>query len=113
VQGHTDLTLDGRKFSGNAQRRKRACLLFHGTFLLGFDLTLVSRLLKMPTAQPAYRQARTHAEFVSNVGLGALPVKTALAAAWGAKNLGTGFPAAEVIRLVAEKYSRAEWNGRF
>jgi lipoate---protein ligase len=33
VLGHTDLALGGRKFSGNAQRRKRWSLLFHGTFL--------------------------------------------------------------------------------
>ena len=42
VQGHTDLTVDGLKFSGNSQRRRRKFLLFHGTFLLKFDLTLVT-----------------------------------------------------------------------
>src|SRR6267378_2931356 len=34
VCGHTDLAIDGRKFSGNAQRRKRCAFLFHGSFLL-------------------------------------------------------------------------------
>src|SRR5262249_48388119 len=32
VQGHTDLTLAGRKFSGNSQCRRKHYLLFHGTF---------------------------------------------------------------------------------
>ena len=38
--GDTDLVWRGRKFSGNAQRRRRTHLLFHGTLLLGFDLAL-------------------------------------------------------------------------
>ena len=38
IEGHTDLAIDGVKFSGNAQRRRRDALLFHGTILLGFDL---------------------------------------------------------------------------
>jgi len=42
ILGHTDLTLGGRKFSGNAQRRKQRSLLFHGSFLLDFDLDLIA-----------------------------------------------------------------------
>ena len=38
VRGVTDLAIDGKKFSGNAQRRKRRALIFHGAFLLEFDL---------------------------------------------------------------------------
>src|SRR5204863_6569004 len=34
VRGHTDLALGDHKFSGNAQRRRRRAVLFHGTFLL-------------------------------------------------------------------------------
>src|SRR6266496_1909173 len=51
VEGHTDLALRGRKFSGNAQRRKRTHLLFHGGFLLDFDLRLLTALLRMPPRQ--------------------------------------------------------------
>lgn len=117
VQGHTDLTLDGRKFSGNAQRRRRAFLLFHGTFLLDFDLPLIGRLLHLPTQQPAYRAGRSHAEFIVNASMGAAPLKAALAAAWQGNLLPPGTPAelddplaARVARLVAEKYARPEWN---
>src|SRR6267378_7054611 len=56
VQGHTDLTIAGLKFSGNSQRRRRRFLLFHGTFLLDFDIALVEALLSPPSKQPAYRQ---------------------------------------------------------
>ncbi|HEY6169376.1 MAG TPA: lipoate--protein ligase family protein, partial [Verrucomicrobiae bacterium] len=110
VQGHTDLTLDGLKFSGNAQRRKRDFVLFHGTFLLNFDLALIERLLPMPTHQPTYRQARPHLDFVCNAGLNADAVRAAIASAWGDCDAHPAPPFAEVARLVDEKYSRREWN---
>src|SRR6516162_1768016 len=36
--GISDLTFEGRKFSGTAQQRKRSSLLHHGTLLYAFDL---------------------------------------------------------------------------
>ena len=42
-EGHTDLVIGGRKFSGNAQRRRRKSLLFHGSFLLDLDLGLIEQ----------------------------------------------------------------------
>ncbi len=40
VEGTSDLAVDGVKFSGNAQQRKRTHFLHHGTLLCGFDLEL-------------------------------------------------------------------------
>ena len=37
IAGETDLALDGRKVSGNAQRRGRRALMHHGTLLYDFD----------------------------------------------------------------------------
>ncbi|HKI71114.1 MAG TPA: lipoate--protein ligase family protein, partial [Verrucomicrobiae bacterium] len=45
VRGHTDLAIGDRKFSGNAQRRKRRAVLFHGSFLLNLDLALIDKVL--------------------------------------------------------------------
>lgn len=92
VLGHTDLALvDPRrpdsvplKCSGNAQRRRRRFILFHGTFLLHFDLALVEELLPLPSRQPAYRQSRSHADFLVNLELPAETVKAALRRAWKA-----------------------------
>ena len=84
VQGHTDLTLAGLKFSGNSQRRRRNFILFHGTFLLNFDLALISELLPMPSRQPCYREARGHEKFLTNLPLPTMVVKAALRRAWGA-----------------------------
>src|SRR5690606_773082 len=69
VQGHTDLTLGDLKVSGNAQRRRGRALLFHGTLLLHFDLPLIERLLRQPSAEPDYRRGRRHGDFVTNLGI--------------------------------------------
>ena len=37
IDAHTDIALDGRKVSGNAQRRGRRALIHHGTLLYDFD----------------------------------------------------------------------------
>ena len=110
VRGHTDLAVDGLKFSGNSHRRRRHWLLFHGTFLLNFDLALVSELLLMPSKQPDYRQARTHDEFITNLNLPAGKVKEALRVAWHAEDALAMVPRTEIRSLVAERYSRKDWN---
>jgi lipoate-protein ligase A len=111
IRGLTDLAIGGLKFSGNAQRRKRRALIFHGTFLLQFDLGLMEKFLTMPSREPEYRQGRPHAHFLMNLNAPALAVKTALRDAWlAATELGT---VPDCRRLVAEKYSRDEWNLKF
>jgi lipoate---protein ligase len=112
VRGHTDLTLDGVKFSGNAQRRQRRCLLFHGTILLGLDLALVEELLPMPSRQPEYRQSRAHRDFICNLPLSASAVKPAVCAAWRARASFGDPPALSVERLVRDKYRTRDWNFR-
>jgi len=114
IEGYTDLAVDGRKFSGNAQRRKRTHLLFHGTFLLGsFDLTLLSRYLKHPSREPEYRGTRTHDDFVASLSLNAEPVKSALREEWGAKQKMKALPDEPLRTLVATRYARTEWNLKF
>ena len=110
VRGFTDLALGELKFSGNAQRRHRQALLFHGTFLLDFDLSLIQRLLPLPSKQPDYRQDRAHAQFVTNLNVPETDVKQALRLAWGATATLSEPP--DFGRLLAEKYNRAEWNLR-
>jgi lipoate-protein ligase A len=111
VRGITDLAIAGQKFSGNAQRRKRRALLFHGTFLLSFDLALVERFLTMPSRQPDYRENRPHGRFLTNVRASASAVRAALRSCWKAGEPARGAP--DWQRLAAEKYSRDEWNLKF
>ena len=113
VQGHTDLTWRGRKFSGNAQKRRARFFLFHGTLLLDFDLALVQELLRAPSKEPSYRAGRPHSDFVGNVPLDRAAVKAALAGAFGATEESSGAPLERMNRLVAARYALDEWNFRF
>jgi lipoate-protein ligase A len=110
IQGGTDLTLRGLKFSGNAQRRRRQCLLFHGTFLLGFDMDRIAALLAHPPRQPDYRQQRIHREFLTNLPIPAFEVKNALRQAWGAAQEMKHTPLEPILQLARQKYSSPEWT---
>jgi lipoate-protein ligase A len=109
-QGVCDLVLNNRKFSGNSVRCKQRCFLYHGTLLYGMDLRLVEQLLQMPPRQPEYRANRPHESFVANVDLDHSVLRQALIAAWQAEPTGDDWPRERVRQLVAERYSRDEWN---
>jgi lipoate-protein ligase A len=113
VAGHTDLVLGQLKFSGNAQRRKKSFLLFHGTFLLNFDIPLIEKYLRMPSKQPAYRKARTHEDFLTNLNLPAREVKHALRNAWNATQPLEAVPHDAIALLARDKYVTKEWNFKF
>ncbi len=111
--GHTDLAIGGLKFSGNAQRRRKNFLLFHGSFLLHFDIGLIENALRFPSRQPDYRLDRSHEDFLMNLKVPPHLVKTALSRAWGATETLTEIPLADIGRLVRERYGREAWNNKF
>lgn len=111
VAGATDLSLGGRKFSGNAQRRKRRALLFHGAFLLRFNIAMMRRFLPMPSRQPDYRQNRPHDQFLANLDVPSALIKSALRKAWSATESCETPPA--ISAELEKKYSGAEWNMKF
>lgn len=113
VRGHTDLTLAGRKFSGNSQRRRRDYLLFHGCFLLGLDFALVERYLRMPSHQPAYRSDRSHGEFLINLRIPAERVRAALCREWCAEPAAAPAIQDRIDALVKAKYTQHDWNWKF
>lgn len=113
IAGISDLAIDGVKFSGNAQHRSRGFTLFHGTFLIGFDLTLIQELLPMPTRQPDYRRARRHRDFVRNIPLTAAQLGAALRRAWSADETQSWFDTGAIARCVEERYGQAAWNRKF
>jgi lipoate-protein ligase A len=118
VRGHTDLALVSReeslitslKFSGNAQRRKKHFLLFHGTLLLQFDIAMIDRFLRMPSKEPDYRQGRSHKHFLTNLDLPANALKAALREAWGASEVLEVIPSDAIALLARDKYVTKEWN---
>jgi lipoate-protein ligase A len=112
LAGTSDLAVAGRKFSGNAQQRKRRFLLHHGTLLYRFDIDQVGRYLAMPPRQPDYRQDRSHAAFLMNLPLARLELTHSLRLIWEAANLLPAWPEASVRQLVLEKYSTLAWVHR-
>ena len=114
VQGHTDLAFAAPdqtwfKFSGNAQRRRRRALVFHGTLLYNFDLSLIDLVLRFPSAQPEYRAGRRHAEFVRNVPAKASKIRKGLQDAWNAESEAMPTPDLSLAALVRDQYANPDW----
>jgi len=109
----SDLALDGKKISGNAQARKRGFFLHHGTFLYDFDLPRVEKYLKHPAREPEYRLERSHKKFLTNI-----PVSPSVLCE-KIKNVFTVDKNEYFLRkedidlmrnLAISKYSKDEWN---
>jgi lipoate-protein ligase A len=114
-EGTSDLATDRTeplKFSGNSQQRKRRYFLHHGTLLCRFDLALIPRYLNSPERQPGYRHDRSHADFVTNLEVDAEQVKRLLVRQWQPHGEYVPVPGEPVSQLMAEKYSREDWNRR-
>lgn len=111
VNGVSDLTLKGQKFSGNAQRRLKRSFLFHGTFLIDFDTTLFEKYLRTPSRAPEYRDGRGHSDFVTQLKrLSRSRLKDALFEFWGAEEpLKFNF-SNQMEELIKERYSQDTWN---
>ena len=111
IAGTSDLTIGGRKFSGNAQRRKRHAALVHGTFLLSFDLPLIERVLSIPARQPAYRARRPHTEFLMNLHLPATRLTAMLREAWQATAVVDPLPETAIASLT-RRHADPAWIRR-
>lgn len=111
-----DLTINGKKVSGNAQTRKSGALLQHGTLLLGVDLEKMFSLLKVPEEKLRDKAIKDAGERVAPLGLGLGEAKEALKAGFG-KVFGepvegkvSGEELALARKLEKEKYSKKEWT---
>ncbi|MBI2807004.1 MAG: lipoate--protein ligase family protein [Planctomycetes bacterium] len=112
LQGISDLALADRKFSGNAQQRKRTHLLHHGTILYSFDVSPVGRYLKLPPRRPEYRRDRDHVDFLTNLPINARILTGVLRDVWQADEPMAAWPAKSVRQLVAERYTLEDWVRR-
>jgi lipoate-protein ligase A len=112
-RGTCDLTLAGRKFSGNAVRCRREHLLYHGTLLYDFPLELIEACLAMPPRQPDYRDGRRHEAFVTNLPLAGDVLRQSLVRAWRADSKAAPPDEEHIAQLVRTKYSQAAWNEKY
>jgi len=118
-----DVTVGGKKVSGNAQTRRHSCILQHGTTLLDLDVNVMFQALKVPKEKISDKMIADARQRVTSIRevLGREVSMSELRNA-----LRTGFSEAlgiELVRghltrserdtakrLVAEKYSTREWN---
>ena len=112
----SDLALDGRKVSGNAQARKRKYFLHHGTFLYDFDLEKIPSYLKHPAKEPEYREGRPHKNFLTNIPISREDLAGLVREAFSCREdiLEMGNDDLKTLnRLIADKYSSDHWNYAF
>jgi len=116
VLGSGDLTLAGRKFAGSAQRRLRRWVMVHASILYDMPITRISRYLRRPERQPAYRDQREHEEFLLNLPMHRTILNESIRSAWPLSHRLDA--ASEVSRdllesLLAEKFANRSWIERF
>ena len=81
-EGLSDLVIGEMKFSGNAQCRRKKYLLHHGTILYNFNIERIEEYVNVPCQEPAYRQRRSHRDFLTNIEVKSGDIKKAIAKAW-------------------------------
>ncbi len=120
-----DVLVDGRKISGNAQTRKRGCILQHGTILLDVDVDRMFALLKVPSEKMKGKLIEDVKQRVTSLRskLGrtvGLPEAAAAFAAGFSRALGVELEAArpspeelaDADRIAREKYGTEEWTAK-
>jgi len=109
-EGTSDLAIGGQKCSGNSLRCRRNHVLYHGTLLYACTATDVAKYLTPPPREPAYRQGRSHSEFMTWIGASATDLRAALTAAWRVEGALAAAPTERVQQLVAGKFTSDAWN---
>jgi len=67
VNGRNDMTIDGRKFSGNSQYVKQGRVMHHGTILFNSDLSVVSNALQVDESKFQSKASKSVRSRVTNV----------------------------------------------
>jgi lipoate-protein ligase A len=106
-RGISDLAIENRKISGNAQRRTRKSLLFHGTILHDMGADLIARYLKHPSRQPEYRSDRPHQAFLGMINIAPQRIRQAIADAWNAEPMHSEWPIARMPHTIAAVLARS------
>ena len=65
--GRNDITIDGKKFSGNAQYYRRGRVMHHGTILFDSDLSVVAQALKVSKDKIESKGVKSIQSRVTNV----------------------------------------------
>lgn len=119
--GRNDITIGGKKFSGNAQYVKSGRVLHHGCIMLDSNLTDVSDALKVKAAKFVSKNAKSVRSRVTTINAGApRPItmdefkkalkKEILGTASIAPYILTEKDLAIIYEIQREKYETWDWN---
>ena len=112
----SDMVFENKKFSGNAQARKKKYFLHHGTILYDFDLCKITEYIQYPPKEPEYRASREHEAFIVNLSVDRKKAETVIKNAFLTESSAYEFTEKdrqETIRLIERKYSKDFWNFTF
>lgn len=117
--GRNDITVDGKKISGNAQTVFKDRIMHHGTLLFDTDTSVLSAALnpsKLKMESKGIKSVRSRVTNIKDYVKGDMSVeefKEGLAQKFLKNCERYAFSATDIKnieKLVAEKYSRYEWN---
>lgn len=122
-EGRNDLTINGMKFSGNAQCVHHNCTLHHGTLLFASEMTDLSQALKVNPLKFQDKAVKSVRKRVTNISehlpdksFTVMDLKDAIMQYVKSTNANalnyelTDNDKTNIQRLVDEKYSTWEWN---
>ena len=67
VNGRNDITIEGRKFSGNSQYIKRGRIMHHGTLMFDSDLSVVAEVLNVSADKFQSKASKSVRSRVTNI----------------------------------------------
>ncbi|NLM54614.1 MAG: lipoate--protein ligase [Firmicutes bacterium] len=119
--GRNDITIDGKKFSGNAQYWSKNRLLHHGTILFNSDLAVVQEALSVKTDKLQSKGIKSVRSRVTNIypymktpvtieEFKEILLKFMQEEQAGQDLILTPEQIAEVEKLKEKRYARWEWN---
>jgi lipoate-protein ligase A len=122
INGRNDITINGKKFSGNSQYIKQGRIMHHGCLLYNSDLSMVAQSLKVSKDKIASKGIKSVASRVTNI-VDCMPQKLPLQAFKDAiveelmakeKNVKRHeFTPEELVaikKIQKERYDTWEWN---
>lgn len=87
-------------------------MLYHGTLLYDYDLSILSQCLGTPPRQPDYRNGRDHGSFVTNLPASKEALSRALHQAWGTNAPFDDVNLTMVEQLADAKYRDPAWTAK-
>ncbi len=121
VNGRNDITIDGKKFSGNSQYLRQGRVMHHGTILFDSDLGVVADALRVDESKLRAKGVRSVRSRVTNVRpylpdgvtlaeFRAALLQNILRETPGGAYVSTAEDDAVVERLCRERYANYDWN---